>query len=424
MKEIRILHTADWHLGLSSWESYGKPVSRKKELQESLSWLVRIAADYKPHIIFVAGDLFENSFVMSKEPLFLMSEVLSKLVDLCEHVVICRGNHDPKALGYLKSILKKAKVSLITPSKSNPVLSYFKLSINDVPVNIIGIPYPEVLHLKAFFGAQQDSLKQLQDQVIKELKKTIESYKPQNSQEELSVLVGHFTVTGAIYTGPFISATELEILPYVFADWIDYVALGHIHKYIKIASDVPVYYSGALIRNDFGEEESKCGVILGNITFDHKKSLKIEYIDNPYAKTLKTLKIRAEEAKQALDQTRQAVRNLIDNDKRPDYIRIVLDPYKLTESEFRSYANQTKQIFKESNLYLVGIRNKPDSQLTVSKSLSLGAAFNPAQSIDIKKLFSEYINSAKDLKKEKKNKFLKMFNEILEKIKKADEEEL
>ncbi|PPC91147.1 MAG: exonuclease sbcCD subunit D, partial [Methylocystis sp.] len=90
---IRLLHTADWHLGatLQGW-------SREAEHRDALAQLVAIARERAVDAVIVAGDVFD-SLNPSADAQRLLYDTLRDLRIACPHarIALVAGNHDPAA---------------------------------------------------------------------------------------------------------------------------------------------------------------------------------------------------------------------------------------------------------------------------------------------------------------------------------------
>ena len=89
---LKILHTADNHIGLS-FAKYPDEI-RERLVEErflALERLVEIANQQKAHFIVVAGDLFDKQTVAKK----LIKRTVSILAKFeGENVLVLAGNHD------------------------------------------------------------------------------------------------------------------------------------------------------------------------------------------------------------------------------------------------------------------------------------------------------------------------------------------
>ncbi|HEY3377668.1 MAG TPA: metallophosphoesterase, partial [Armatimonadota bacterium] len=74
---MRILHTADWHLGRLFYQLH---------LTEDQSYLldqfVALVRDVRPHVILVSGDIYDRA-VPPPEAVALLNDVFSRLVLDC-----------------------------------------------------------------------------------------------------------------------------------------------------------------------------------------------------------------------------------------------------------------------------------------------------------------------------------------------------
>jgi exonuclease SbcD len=90
---VKILHTADWHLG-SDFQSFADPAVREalKDRQAAIFSELRRAVDEKAvDLVLIGGDLFDKP-----DPSRLLTDwVRSQLSDLPCPVLLVAGNHDP-----------------------------------------------------------------------------------------------------------------------------------------------------------------------------------------------------------------------------------------------------------------------------------------------------------------------------------------
>ena len=84
---MKVLHTADWHVG----KALGGR-SRQEEHEAVLDEIVTIARGQEVDVVLVAGDLFDNTAPSPDAERI----VYRTLLDLSEvgHVVVIPGNHD------------------------------------------------------------------------------------------------------------------------------------------------------------------------------------------------------------------------------------------------------------------------------------------------------------------------------------------
>src|SRR5690625_4022642 len=99
---MRILHTADWHLGKTL-----EGRRRHAEQEQFVDELVETVHDAKIDVILIAGDVYDTvNPPAASEQLFY--DALSRLSDFGKrHVVVISGNHDsPERLSAVAPLAK------------------------------------------------------------------------------------------------------------------------------------------------------------------------------------------------------------------------------------------------------------------------------------------------------------------------------
>ena len=91
MKIVRIVHTADLHLGSNYSSTPEIAQERKQEQLENLSEIIGICKDRDADILLIAGDLFESVRVDAQ----MLAQVQDMLEESGVDVFISPGNHDP-----------------------------------------------------------------------------------------------------------------------------------------------------------------------------------------------------------------------------------------------------------------------------------------------------------------------------------------
>ena len=101
---MRILHTADWHLG-----RLFHGVHLTQDQHHILTQFIQLAKDYAPDAILIAGDIYDRA-VPPPDAVELLDEVLSKLIlDLKIPVILIAGNHDsPERVGFGAGVFSAA----------------------------------------------------------------------------------------------------------------------------------------------------------------------------------------------------------------------------------------------------------------------------------------------------------------------------
>ena len=86
---MRILHTADWHIGKRLYQHH-----RTEEHQQFLDWLLNTIIDQHIDVLLISGDVFDTA-LPSSESMQLYYYFLHRLYTQTDTTaVITAGNHD------------------------------------------------------------------------------------------------------------------------------------------------------------------------------------------------------------------------------------------------------------------------------------------------------------------------------------------
>jgi exonuclease SbcD len=237
---MRILHTADWHLGQSPHNIPLIPDQR-----HVLEQIVAIAEHEHPDVVIVAGDVFDRS-LPPPEAVALLDWVMGRLVlDLRRRVIMIAGNHDSgERIGCFGGLLAQRGLYLF----GVPSLPVPSLVINDHagPVRFHVLPFVEYYAARYLTGS--DAIKS-QQQAYEALFGTLKT--PAN---ERSVFVGHAFVTGGEATGSErqLSVGGSEAVAAELFARFSYAALGHLHRPQSLLGG-KIRYPGSLLAYSFDE---------------------------------------------------------------------------------------------------------------------------------------------------------------------------
>jgi exonuclease SbcD len=261
---VKILHTADWHLGRSL---HGH--RRLRESQAFLDWLFNLIRSESIDILLVSGDIFD-SVAPGTRALELYHQFLARLFKEtdCQHVVVTAGNHDsPSVLESSAAVLKHLDIHVIGSARENP--SEEVLVLDDASGNpaliVAAVPYlrDQDVRLSGAGESLVDKDQRLREGIMKHYREVAESAEEANAALGSSlpiVAMGHLFVTGGqlqmetgdgvrdLYVGT-LGQVGVDIFPKAF----DYVALGHLHVPHIVGSHPHVRYSGSPIPMGFGE---------------------------------------------------------------------------------------------------------------------------------------------------------------------------
>ncbi len=235
---IKILHTADWHIGheLAGW---ARELEQARVLDEIASKVLANKVD----ALVIAGDIFDHqnpSSAMYKMLYEFFDELAVKAPDLV--TVMIAGNHD--SAGRLEApgpLLKRANVVAI--GSLHLVDGTPDLHRHLIPVQgkdgivgyILAIPYLRPADLPSFAAPKKTNAPSPLVQGIKQLyRQTIKACRKQIGDLPL-VVTGHLHVKGAslsesLSERAIVIGGEHAVPADIFGREADYVALGHLHR--------------------------------------------------------------------------------------------------------------------------------------------------------------------------------------------------
>jgi exonuclease SbcD len=250
---MRILHTADWHLGARLVER-----DRLPEHAAFLDWLIETLRTEKIDALLLSGDVFDAANP-PQDAVSLYFDFLKRLADLrTVKAVITGGNHDSAShLNAPRELLKRFEVHVFGHAGENVV------DLGDVV--IAAVPFLRERDLRQ--AAVGEAMKDVQSQVRAAIR---EHYVTQHAAchaltgKRPVIAMGHLTVLGATTSD---SERDIHIgnLGAVGADvfaGFDYTALGHLHRPQKVAGLETVRYSGSPVALSFSEAADKKSVVV------------------------------------------------------------------------------------------------------------------------------------------------------------------
>ncbi|MCD8411231.1 exonuclease SbcCD subunit D C-terminal domain-containing protein [Tenacibaculum finnmarkense] len=243
---MKILHTADWHLGHRLHEH-----SQLEEQTLFLAWIENYISNEKIDLLLISGDIFDTSSP-SNQSLTMYYNFLVKLQKTsCKNIIITGGNHDsPGTLNAPKELLNALSIKVVGKATEKIADEVFEININDEKVLIGAVPYLRDGDIRRAVAGE--SFDDLTDKYKKALinhyqEIAIESEKI-NSSNAPVIAMGHLFATGGsvsdseqnIYVG-----TLGHIGAQDFPTYFDYVALGHLHRPQIVGENDKIRYSGS-----------------------------------------------------------------------------------------------------------------------------------------------------------------------------------
>lgn len=247
---MKILHTADWHLG-----RYFHGASLLDDQAHVLDDLVRLAMDEQVDAVVIAGDVYDRA-VPPGDAVSLLGDVLERLVVRAAiPVILIAGNHDSaERIGFGGRILERQKL-FVRGGLGNFAPVVLRGAHGDVAFH--PLPYVEPVFARALEGAEgvTDHASAMVP-VLSRIRAHFEAGRP-------NVLVGHAFVSGGSESESErpLSVGGSGMVPPEAFEGFNYVALGHLHR-PQSAGASHIRYSGSLLKYSFQETTHDKGVSL------------------------------------------------------------------------------------------------------------------------------------------------------------------
>ena len=396
---MRILHTADWHLGVKTDD-----LDRTEELKNTLSQIVKIAKEKSVDMVIIAGDIYEN-YVPTSEAESLFYRTISELSnDGNTAVIVISGNHDdPKRLANAGVFASKFNIYLVGDINNIAINKNSFKDKNIFPIEcgkgyikfqtksgekcvVACLPYPSYY--------RYNEIKREGDNINDKIKEWISPAVSQFSSDTINIFTGHLLTYGTDLTPieSFEYSTISNTVSFVERDTInvgaDYVALGHIHTMIRIDKSKPEYYSGSIINSSFNpNNDTEKYVIIADLKLGEETQVEPVQLD------VKKLDVFESDSIEEIDKFCQVVKD--------DYVKAIL-----TNSQGISYERLKDLRKRNPNLITFSVVNNTyldERPLESKKELSNSELFD--------KFVKDLTN--KEAKPEVKELFLQLMGEAM-----------
>lgn len=246
---MKILHTADWHIGQRLHER-----QRTDEHKEFLCWLLNTIQEHQVELLLVSGDIFDTA-LSSSESTNLYYRFLYRLYNETDaYAVITAGNHDsPRHLEAPREFLKMGRIYVVGLA-DEPNSCVVILPADKPRVAVAAVPFLSESDLRHLSYETEADRNERYREWFKAFYADCVAAMP---AELPKILMGHLFVQGGkigtsernVQIGGA-TATHASDFP----ESVSYVALGHLHRPQAISgTDYPIRYSGSPIPLRFNE---------------------------------------------------------------------------------------------------------------------------------------------------------------------------
>ena len=281
---MKIIHTADWHIGQRLHER-----SRLDEHKQFLDWLLDTIQERQVELLLVSGDIFDTS-LPSAEATNLYYRFLYRLFDETDaSAVITAGNHDsPRHLEAPREFLEMGKIYVVGLA-TDPAKCVLSFPPDNPRVTVAAVPYLSESDLRHLSYQTEVERNERYREWLKAFYADCVAGMP---AELPKILMGHLFVQGGQVTDSerniqIGGATAIHASD--FPDGVNYIALGHLHRPQPIkGATSPIRYSGSPLPLRFNETGYSKKVYLLELS-DNGSLVQDEAIEIPVFKELCTI---------------------------------------------------------------------------------------------------------------------------------------
>lgn len=346
---MRILHTADWHLGKNL-----EGCSRMDEQEAFLNDFTEIVKVNDIDLIIIAGDIYDNSNPPARaERMFY--NTLKKLSANGERLtLVISGNHDnPDRLIAAGPLAREHGIIMVGTPRSvvpkgeygrhkvvNSGEGFIEIEIKGEKAVILTVPYPSEKRLNEVLYGSMDEEKEKLDSYSDRIKTLFKSLSKNYREDTINIVVSHLFAMGSEEAG---SERNIQlggsfiVDGSCFPEKAQYIALGHVHKpQIVPGTDRRARYAGSPIHYNKKEInfKKKCFIVEVKAGED----CNIKEVEFKVYKPIEVWKCKSIE---------DAIERCIENKDRNcwAYLEITTDRY-IREDEIKLMKNNKKDILE------------------------------------------------------------------------------
>ena len=360
---MKIIHFSDTHLGFSelSYINEENINQREADFYHSFSQVIDSIIEIKPDFVIHTGDFFHRPNPTNRAITFAVEE-MKRIEELNIPFILIAGNHSTPKM-----------------ASSTPILKLFNSLKNVYPV------YNQKFEKIEFENINFYCLPHINDEsrISSEITKLEDSI----DKNKKSVMMMHTSV-GKNYLmeefGEWVYPKEKE---YIF-EKMDYVALGHWHKFASVKKYKNVFYAGSTERTSRNDKNSQKGFVIVDIEDELKVEFKEIEIRKFYKLELDALNLEEE----------------LNNLKEMDFNSALIDLHIKNLTIKDSFSQEELEEFFDTALHIYIKREYEESE---KENVEI-------ESISIKEFFIEYLKEKleEDDFKRLKEKSLGLFEEV------------
>jgi len=275
---MRVLFTADWHLGYTL--AGANPQPRLPDQRRNIDRIAAYCEEHAVDVLAIAGDVFEaQERGASRAAAYAMIDGLRAPLARGMRIVAVAGNHDRDYFIDTANIWLTASLpqsGSATPNDQRPTTNdqqqilfrtkpdLVTIEAGGERVNFALLPYPNTYRYDLSVN-NAGGVAQTNELLAKLFGETMEELRKRSAEQRLpTVLLTHVTVTGTTVKAHRISPRDDVVIPRGAFPEFELTVIGHIHKPEQIGG-AHFYYVGGLDRMDVAERDYEPRVLLADV---------------------------------------------------------------------------------------------------------------------------------------------------------------
>ena len=266
---MRVLHTADWHLG----QHFLTGQERSTEQQAFLDWLLTTVQAQNIDALVIAGDIFDTQTPSYTAQELYYTFLVRMQATGCRDIVVVGGNHDsPTMLNASRQLLRQLRIHVVGGVPADPAEQVLTLPgpAGRPGLVVCAVPFLRDRDIRlALAGETPDERQHRIRLSISDHYAALATHDAVRRLREQDVPVlatGHLYAAGGearegaerdVHVGG-LGLVGAEHFPAAF----DYVALGHLHRPQVVGGRAHIRYSGSPVPLSFTEADDRQQVLL------------------------------------------------------------------------------------------------------------------------------------------------------------------
>ncbi|MCL2315821.1 MAG: exonuclease SbcCD subunit D C-terminal domain-containing protein [Actinomycetia bacterium] len=293
---MRIIHTADWHIGRSF---HGVPLL--EEQRKFLAWLAELAAERAADAVVVSGDIYDRA-LPGVEAVRVLEEGLDAIAGHAR-VVLIPGNHDSaQRLGFgSRWFDDRLRIQPTVAGATSPIelpgaAGRPGLLVYAVPYLDPDLARPDVARLA---GVVPADLGRSHEAILRPI---LQAARDDLARRRATgPRMGAICLAHAFVAGGSISESErdiriggVDVVPAEVFAGFDYVALGHLHGPQAVGETAATMrYAGSPLAFSFSEKDHRKSVAIVDIAPDGV--VRVDLVETPVPRPLSDIEGTLEE---------------------------------------------------------------------------------------------------------------------------------